>query len=201
MTPAARCWRCSVIDLPGQQRGLRAGYPVIGRNVAYRPDHAVARRQSRVTLPTDKDQAIPVQVVRNGLRSAAFGGYRAPGQLDLRFSGYASADLPARRSSSHLAWIGTYPRLAGGRRSRTSNARRHGLLARDMASRVAGVRSHRQPLVVRDGVRAGAAPGRTRTKPQQGRARCALGGGLRQVPRRKKIGGENGGNSATEPAR
>jgi rod shape-determining protein MreC len=39
---------------------------------------------SEVTLLTDPDQAIPVQVVRNGLRAVAFGG-GASGMLELRF--------------------------------------------------------------------------------------------------------------------
>jgi len=39
---------------------------------------------SEVTLLTDKDQAIPVQVVRNGLRAVAFGGGTS-GRLELRY--------------------------------------------------------------------------------------------------------------------
>jgi rod shape-determining protein MreC len=39
---------------------------------------------SEVTLLTDPDQAIPVQVLRNGLRAVAFGGGTA-GTLELRF--------------------------------------------------------------------------------------------------------------------
>jgi len=39
---------------------------------------------AEVTLLTDKDQSIPIQIVRNGLRGVAFGG-ADPGTLDLRF--------------------------------------------------------------------------------------------------------------------
>ncbi|HBI71011.1 MAG TPA: rod shape-determining protein MreC, partial [Massilia sp.] len=39
---------------------------------------------SEVTLLTDKDQAIPVQVLRSGLRSVAYGRGHS-GVLDLRF--------------------------------------------------------------------------------------------------------------------
>lgn len=46
---------------------------------------------SEVTLLTDKDQAIPVQVLRNGLRSVAY-GRGLTGQLDLRFMA-ANADI------------------------------------------------------------------------------------------------------------
>ena len=45
---------------------------------------------SEVTLITDKDQAVPVQIVRNGLRSVVFG--LGHGQLELRFMP-ANADV------------------------------------------------------------------------------------------------------------
>ena len=45
---------------------------------------------SEVTLITDKDQAVPVQIVRNGLRSVVFG--LGDGQLELRFMP-ANADV------------------------------------------------------------------------------------------------------------
>lgn len=45
---------------------------------------------SEVTLITDKDQAVPVQIVRNGLRSVVFG--LGTGQLELRFMP-ANADV------------------------------------------------------------------------------------------------------------
>jgi rod shape-determining protein MreC len=46
---------------------------------------------SEVTLLTDKDQAIPVQVLRSGLRSVAYGGGQS-GLLDLRFMA-SNADI------------------------------------------------------------------------------------------------------------
>ena len=61
---------------------------------------------SEVTLITDKEQAVPVQIVRNGLRSVVFG--LGNGQLELRFMP-ANADVqegdmrhlrPRRRSSN-----------------------------------------------------------------------------------------------------
>ena len=45
---------------------------------------------SEITLITDKDQSIPVQIVRNGLRSVVFG--LGDGQLELRFMP-ANADV------------------------------------------------------------------------------------------------------------
>jgi rod shape-determining protein MreC len=46
---------------------------------------------SEVTLVTDKEETIPVQVVRNGLRAIAYGGGDG-GTLDLRFMP-ANADI------------------------------------------------------------------------------------------------------------
>jgi rod shape-determining protein MreC len=62
---------------------------------------------SEVTLLTDKDQAIPVQVVRNGLRAIAFGG-GSSGLLELRYMA-ANADI---ENGDHLVTSGidgTYP--------------------------------------------------------------------------------------------
>ena len=72
-----------VID-KGRGNGVRAGSPVVdelGVIGQVTRSHAMA---SEVTLLTDKDQAIPVQVVRNGLRAVAFGA-GASGMLELRF--------------------------------------------------------------------------------------------------------------------
>jgi rod shape-determining protein MreC len=72
-----------VID-KGSQNGVRAGAPVVdeaGVIGQVTRAHALA---AEVTLVTDKDQAIPVQVVRNGLRAVAFGA-GASGMLELRF--------------------------------------------------------------------------------------------------------------------
>src|SRR6185369_593829 len=72
-----------IID-KGSQNGVRAGSPVLdeaGVIGQVTRAHALA---AEVTLLTDKDQAIPVQVVRNGLRAVAFGA-GASGMLELRF--------------------------------------------------------------------------------------------------------------------
>ena len=62
---------------------------------------------AEVTLLTDKGQAIPVQVVRNGLRAVAFGA-GASGMLELRFMA-SNAEI---RSGDRLVTSGidgTYP--------------------------------------------------------------------------------------------
>jgi rod shape-determining protein MreC len=108
-----------------------------------------------------------VQVVRNGLRSVAFGGARA-GLLDLRFMA-ASADLqvgdlgdlgPGRHLSARLpvAKIVQIERKADTAFSRV------------YCEPVAGVRSHRQLLVVRY------------------ESACAASGGRRRRPTRAERG-------------
>jgi rod shape-determining protein MreC len=62
---------------------------------------------SEVTLLTDRDQAIPVQVVRNGLRAVAFGG-GASGMLELRFMA-ANADIHNNDRLVTSGIDGTYP--------------------------------------------------------------------------------------------
>jgi rod shape-determining protein MreC len=62
---------------------------------------------AEVTLLTDKDQAIPAQVLRNGLRAVAFGG-GASGTLELRFLA-ANADIQAGDRLVTSGLDGTYP--------------------------------------------------------------------------------------------
>jgi len=91
----------------GAQHGVRPGSPVvdeIGVIGQLTRAHAFV---SEVTLLTDKDQAIPVQVVRNGLRAIAFGG-GSSGLLELRYMA-ANADI---ENGDHLVTSGidgTYP--------------------------------------------------------------------------------------------
>ena len=91
----------------GTQHGVRPGSPVvdeIGVIGQLTRAHAFV---SEVTLLTDKDQAIPVQVVRNGLRAIAFGG-GSSGLLELRYMA-ANADI---ENGDHLVTSGidgTYP--------------------------------------------------------------------------------------------
>lgn len=67
----------------GGQHGIAAGSPVADESGVVGQVTRVYPNLSEVTLLTDKDHAIPVQVVRNGLRAVAFGG--GSGMLELRF--------------------------------------------------------------------------------------------------------------------
>jgi rod shape-determining protein MreC len=79
-----------VLDI-GSNAGIEAGSPVIDNIGVVGQVTRVFPLTAEVTLLTDKDQTIPVQVVRNGLRGVAFGGIE-PGTLDLRFMA-SNADL------------------------------------------------------------------------------------------------------------
>ena len=85
--------------LPGQAVIDDAG--VVGQVTRAHP------RLSEVTLLTDKDQAIPVQVVRNGLRAVAFGS-GTPGALELRFMA-ANAEIQNGDKLVTSGIDGTYP--------------------------------------------------------------------------------------------
>ena len=68
----------------GARHGVRAGSPVTDDSGVVGQVTRVHAMISEVTLLTDPDQAIPVQVLRNGLRAVAFGGGLS-GMLELRF--------------------------------------------------------------------------------------------------------------------
>jgi rod shape-determining protein MreC len=68
----------------GTKHGVAPGQPVIDEIGVVGQVTRVFPFTSEVTLLTDKDQAIPVQVLRNGLRSIAYGQGHS-GSLDLRF--------------------------------------------------------------------------------------------------------------------
>ncbi len=95
-----------VID-KGSQHGVRPGAPVVdeaGVLGQVTRAHALA---AEVTLLTDKDQAIPVQLVRNGLRAVAFGA-GASGMLELRFMA-ANAEIQNGDRLVTSGIDGTYP--------------------------------------------------------------------------------------------
>ena len=68
----------------GAREGVKPGSPVADDNGIVGQVTRVHALTSEVSLLTDQDQAIPVQVLRNGLRAVAFGGGGA-GTLELRF--------------------------------------------------------------------------------------------------------------------
>jgi len=79
-----------VIVDKGNQHGIAAGQAVVDETGVLGQVTRVYPMQSEVTLITDKNQAVPVQIVRNGLRTVLFGA--SDGQLELRFLA-ANADV------------------------------------------------------------------------------------------------------------
>jgi len=75
----------------GSRQGVAPGQPVIDDAGVVGQVTRVFPFAAEVTLLTDKDQAIPVQVVRSGLRSIVYGRGQS-GVLDLRFMA-ANADI------------------------------------------------------------------------------------------------------------
>lgn len=78
-----------VVD-KGTQQGIAAGQAVLDEAGVIGQVTRAFPLQSEVTLITDKNQAVPVQIVRNGLRAVLFGA--GGGQLELRFLA-ANADV------------------------------------------------------------------------------------------------------------
>jgi rod shape-determining protein MreC len=95
-----------VID-KGSHDGVRAGAPVIDETGVVGQVTRAHALAAEVTLLTDKDQAIPVQVVRNGLRAVAFGA-GASGMLELRFMA-SNAEIQNGDRLVTSGIDGTYP--------------------------------------------------------------------------------------------
>jgi rod shape-determining protein MreC len=91
----------------GATQGVRPGSPVTDETGVVGQVTRVHTLVSEVTLLTDRDQAIPVQVMRNGLRAIAFGG-GASGTLELRGMA-ANADIQANDRLVTSGIDGTYP--------------------------------------------------------------------------------------------
>ena len=95
-----------VIDKGGKD-GIQAGLPVVDDVGVIGQVTRVYPLLAEVTLTTDKDHAIPVQVVRNGLRAVAYGAGDGA-TLDLRFMA-ANADILNGDVLVTSGIDGTYP--------------------------------------------------------------------------------------------
>ncbi|UDG82596.1 Cell shape-determining protein MreC [Candidatus Vallotia cooleyia] len=80
-----------IIIASGRQQNVQAGSPVVNEQGVIGQVTRVFPLQSEVTLLTDKDLAVPVQVVRTGIRSVIYGTPKGD-VLDLRFV-LTSADV------------------------------------------------------------------------------------------------------------
>ncbi|EAY63370.1 Cell shape-determining protein [Burkholderia cenocepacia PC184] len=91
----------------GSQQGIQDGSPVVSEDGVVGQVTRVFPLQSEVTLVTDRDLAIPVQVLRTGLRSVIYGTPKGD-SLDLRFVP-TSADLVAGDELITSGLDGVYP--------------------------------------------------------------------------------------------
>src|SRR3989440_3628372 len=91
----------------GAKQGVKPGSPVADEAGVVGQVTRVHPLVSEVTLLTDQDHAIPVQVVRNGLRAVAFGGGPS-GMLELRFMA-ANAEIQNGDRLVTSGIDGTYP--------------------------------------------------------------------------------------------
>ena len=134
-----------VID-KGQQQGIKAGQPVIDEIGVVGQVTRVYPWLAEITLITDKEQAVPVQNLRNGLR-AVIGGTANNGQLELKFIPL-NADFQNGDQLVTSGIDGVYP--PGLPVAEVSNVERNAafLFARITCKPSAGVASHGQVLVL-----------------------------------------------------
>jgi rod shape-determining protein MreC len=130
----------------GSNEGVRPGSPVIDDRGVVGQVTRVFRETSEVTLLTDKDQAIPVQIQRNGLRGVAFGGAE-PGTLDLRFMA-SNADVVKDDIAVTSGLDGVYPPGLGVARVERVERATTDQFARLVMRPLAGVESNKHLLVL-----------------------------------------------------
>ena len=130
----------------GINDGVRAGSPVIDDGGVVGQITRAFNETSEVTLLTDKDQSIPVQILRNGLRGVAFGGAE-PGTLDLRFMA-ANADVVNGDVATTSGIDGVYPSGLMVATVRRVERAAKDQFARIVMSPVGGIESNKHLLVL-----------------------------------------------------
>lgn len=130
----------------GSNHGLAAGMPLIDDGGVVGQVVRVSLLTSEVALLTDRDQMVPVQVLRNGVRSVAFGD-EAPGRLGLRFMA-SDIDVQVGDDLVTSGLDGIYP--AGLPVAKVDTVERDGSsgFARILAKPVARLDRHRHFLVL-----------------------------------------------------
>jgi rod shape-determining protein MreC len=133
-----------VIDR-GSQHDVIAGQPVIDDRGLVGQLTRVFPLVSEVTLATDKEHSIPVQIVRNGLRSVSFG--LGAGQMELRYMP-ANADVQVGDVVVTSGLDGIY--LPGFPVARVDKVERDASysFARILCSPLAGVENHEIVLLL-----------------------------------------------------
>ncbi len=130
----------------GTQQGVALGLPVIDNQGVVGQVTRVFPFTSEVTLLTDKEQAIPVQLLRNGLRSVAYGRGKA-GTLELRFTA-PNADIQVGDIVVTSGLDGVYPAgLAVARVSQVENSA-GGSFGGVVCQPLAGIANNTQLLIL-----------------------------------------------------
>ncbi len=134
-----------VID-KGLTQGIQAGMPVIDGEGVVGQVTAVGTFTSEVTLVTEKDQSVPVMLVRNGLRAIAKGSGK-DGSMEVPFMP-VSADIQNGDRFVTSGIDGTYP--PGLIVAQVTSVEKNAafVFARIAARPTAGVENHRYVLVL-----------------------------------------------------
>src|SRR5450830_1081910 len=130
----------------GTRQGVALGLPVIDNAGVVGQVTRVFPFTSEVTLLTDKEQAIPVQVLRNGLRSVAYGRGQS-GVLDLRFIA-PNADIVVGDVLITSGMDGIYPAGLAVAKVIQVESSAGGAFGRVVCQPLAGIDRHRQLLIL-----------------------------------------------------
>jgi rod shape-determining protein MreC len=150
----------------GSVQGVRPGSPVADDTGVVGQVTRVHPLLSEVTLLTNPDQAVPVQVVRNGLRAVAFGG-GASGMLELRYMP-ANAEVQSGDRLVTSGIDGTYPPgLAVANVVRVERDAEHSF-ARVVCSPAAGIERGRYVLILTSDTTRPPRPDETQAKERRG---------------------------------
>lgn len=130
----------------GTQQGVALGRPVIDDAGVVGQVTRAFPLSSEVTLLTDKDQAIPVQLARTGMRAIAAGGSE-PGMLELRFMP-VNADVAQGDILTTSGIDAVYPPGLPVARVVRVERNAHYAFARVICQPVAGLDRHRHYLIL-----------------------------------------------------
>lgn len=156
-----------VVD-KGSQHDIVPGQAVVDEAGVLGQVTRVHPLQSEVTLVTDKNQAVPVKIIRNGLRAVLFGD--GSGQLELRFLA-ANADVQAGDLLVTSGLDGIYlPGLPVAKVQRVDRDTAYAF-AHIVCEPAAGVEKHGQVLILgaREALPPQAEEGEARDKPARSR--------------------------------
>lgn len=134
-----------VVNL-GARQGIKPGEAVIDEFGVIGQVTSVFPLSSEITLVTDKDLAVPVQVERSGLRAISFGNSRS-GTIDLPYLP-VNVDIQAGDKLVTSGIDGVYPAGLAVCRVASIDRKSHAPFAHIICKPSAGIRTHRQVLLI-----------------------------------------------------